>query len=115
MAVALDDALRYSGGLWFGWSGRTSDDESVSEVGVDGYRLATMALSRARFQGYYEGFANGALWLLFHGRADIGRFEAGNWRCYREVNALFATSLSPLLRDDDTVWVQDYHLIPLAR
>jgi hypothetical protein len=30
------------------------------------------------------------------------------------VNRLFAQALAPLLRDDDLVWVHDYHLIPLA-
>jgi trehalose 6-phosphate synthase len=30
------------------------------------------------------------------------------------VNQLFARKLKPLLREDDIIWVQDYHLIPLA-
>src|SRR5690606_41540494 len=33
---------------------------------------------------------------------------------YRRVNTLFADQLAPKLRDDDTVWIHDYHLIPLA-
>src|SRR5690606_38971924 len=33
---------------------------------------------------------------------------------YRRVNRMFARKLLPLLRDDDTIWVHDYHLIPLA-
>ncbi|MFN7109954.1 MAG: trehalose-6-phosphate synthase, partial [Brevundimonas sp.] len=33
---------------------------------------------------------------------------------YQRVNRLFARKLAPLLRDDDVIWVHDYHLIPLA-
>src|SRR5690606_26940431 len=33
---------------------------------------------------------------------------------YARVNALFADQLARLLRDDDVVWIHDYHLIPLA-
>jgi trehalose 6-phosphate synthase len=31
------------------------------------------------------------------------------------VNSKFADALSPLLEDDDIIWVHDYHLIPLAQ
>src|SRR3546814_18844930 len=34
---------------------------------------------------------------------------------YRAVNRRFAEALAPLLREDDLIWVHDYHLIPLAR
>src|SRR5690606_2531939 len=30
------------------------------------------------------------------------------------ANALFASKLLPVLRDDDQIWIHDYHLIPLA-
>ncbi|MBC7434651.1 MAG: trehalose-6-phosphate synthase, partial [Bdellovibrionales bacterium] len=30
------------------------------------------------------------------------------------VNQLFARKLLPLLKDDDVIWIHDYHLIPLA-
>jgi trehalose 6-phosphate synthase len=33
---------------------------------------------------------------------------------YRQVNQLFAEQLYPYLRDDDLVWVHDYHLIPMG-
>ena len=33
---------------------------------------------------------------------------------YKRVNSKFAEALSPILRDDDIIWIHDYHLIPLA-
>ena len=41
-------------------------------------------------------------------------FDAGYIDGYRRVNQLFARKLLPLLKEDDIVWVHDYHLIPLA-
>jgi trehalose 6-phosphate synthase len=33
---------------------------------------------------------------------------------YERVNERFAESVLPLIEPDDTVWVHDYHLIPLG-
>ncbi|MCK9912533.1 trehalose-6-phosphate synthase, partial [Microbacteriaceae bacterium K1510] len=63
---------------------------------------------------YYVGYSNNVLWPVFHARLDIAQFEAGYYQRYLEVNRRFAKALSPLLRPDDTIWVHDYHLIPLA-
>ncbi|REM14295.1 alpha,alpha-trehalose-phosphate synthase, partial [Mycobacterium tuberculosis] len=45
---------------------------------------------------------------------DLAHFDAGFVGGYRRVNQLFARKLLPLLKDDDIIWVHDYHLIPLA-
>jgi trehalose 6-phosphate synthase len=54
------------------------------------------------------------LWPVFHYRLDLADFDAGYIAGYRRVNQLFARKLKPLLRQDDIVWIHDYHLIPLA-
>ena len=116
LAVALQDALQEHGGVWFGWSGKTkahTDDEpSIQQVGDVTY--ATLDLSRRRYNEYYNGFANRALWPLFHYRLDLTAFNKQNYSGYLEVNTLFAEKLVPLLEDDDLIWVHDYHLIPMG-
>src|SRR5699024_9967153 len=37
-----------------------------------------------------------------------------NYEGYVRVNTLFAEQLARLIEPDDTVWIHDYHLIPLA-
>jgi trehalose 6-phosphate synthase len=122
LAVALADVLNSNGGLWFGWSGK------VLEPGEDGsYRepalhtqqagpvkLVTIDLNRQDHDDYYLGYSNGVLWPVFHYRLDLADFDAGYIAGYRRVNQLFARKLAPLLREDDIIWVHDYHLIPLA-
>ena len=55
------------------------------------------------------------LWPILHYRLDLAEFLRRDLSGYRRVNEHFANELHQLLRDDDVVWVHDYHLIPLAR
>ncbi|MBI3157113.1 MAG: alpha,alpha-trehalose-phosphate synthase (UDP-forming) [Burkholderiales bacterium] len=117
LAVALGDALHTSGGLWFGWSGRTAEASAAQAVQVQragDVTLATIDLSAADHRAYYLGYSNSVLWPVFHYRINLADHEAGDIEGYRRVNRLMAQELRPLLRADDLVWVHDYHLIPLA-
>ena len=121
LAVALQAALedraqQRHGGLWFGWSGKIDPQRSgrLHEAQANGITYATIDLSKRDHADYYNGFANRTLWPLLHFRVDLVDYSRETWDAYRRVNALFADKLAPMLRDDDMVWVQDYHLIPLA-
>ena len=117
LAVALQAALEETGGLWFGWSGRIDEETSgnVSEQQAGDIQYVTVDLSRRDHDDYYNGFANRTLWPLLHFRVDLVDYSRETYQAYRRVNALFADTLAPLLRDDDLVWIHDYHLIPLAQ
>lgn len=119
LAVAVGESLQQSGGLWFGWSGTIVEDGPTGEGELHKHQagkvmLATLDLSREDHDAYYLGYSNNVLWPVFHDRLDLANFEAGYIGGYRRVNQLFARKLLPLLRDDDILWVHDYHLIPLA-
>ena len=117
LAIALLDALREEGGLWFGWSGRIDPHASgrLHEQQEGGIRFVTMDLSEQDHEDYYNGFANRTLWPLLHFRMDLVDYSRDTYAGYQCVNALFAGKLAPLLREDDLVWIHDYHLIPLAK
>lgn len=118
LAVGLLAAMQASGGLWFGWSGTTHADEAArpsAELQQRGnVSFATIPLPESLHGPYYNGFANGTLWPLFHYFLDSFHYQPGQYSAYRQVNTVFAEALRPLLRPDDLVWVHDYHLIPLA-
>ena len=122
LAVALAEVLNNTGGLWFGWSGRIVDPADGHDPAQDKLhtqqagpvKLVTMDLGRQDHDAFYLGYSNGVLWPVFHYRLDLADFDAGYIAGYRHVNQLFARRLMPLLRDDDIIWVHDYHLIPLA-
>ncbi|HSR65756.1 MAG TPA: alpha,alpha-trehalose-phosphate synthase (UDP-forming) [Xanthomonadaceae bacterium] len=117
LAVALRSALEETGGMWFGWSGKRIRGESGERhVERDGnIRYVTVDLSWVDFEAYYNGFANRTLWPLLHFRMDLVDYTRETWAGYLHVNALFADRLADELRGDDIIWVQDYHLIPLAQ
>jgi trehalose 6-phosphate synthase len=117
LAVGVLAALRETGGIWFGWSGEIADSGAgpmpkVFRTGNITY--ITIDLSQSDFDSYYGGFANRTLWPLFHYRLDLSSFDRDWYITYRRVNRLFAEQLYPYLRDDDLVWIHDYHLIPMG-
>ncbi|MFA5939947.1 MAG: trehalose-6-phosphate synthase [Sinimarinibacterium sp.] len=116
LAVALVESLRASGGLWFGFSGKTSRSGTRSPqiVNDEGFTRATLNLPLDEHHGYYSGYSNGCLWPICHIRPDLIDFERAHFEAYARVNHRFAQALAPLLRTSDTVWVHDYHLVPLA-
>ena len=116
LAVAMGDALRQTGGLWFGWSGEAVECEPGAPTLQQRQAItyATIDLPAADQEPYYGGFCNGALWPLFHYFVGALQYSDAQYAAYGRVNRLFADRLHPLLNGDDLVWVHDYHLVPLA-
>ena len=116
LAVGVLAAMKSRGGLWFGWSGEVTDGEPrpASITTRQDVEFATIDLPRNDFEPYYGGYCNGALWPMFHYFIGDVQYSELQHAAYARVNRLFAARLQPLLRDDDRVWVHDYHLIPLG-
>jgi trehalose 6-phosphate synthase len=117
LAVGLTAAMSHTGGVWFGWSGEVSEtpSEEPQVVTHGNIEYATIDLTAAQVEDYYNGYCNGTLWPLFHYFPDVFQHEQRHYEAYQSVNALFAKQLVKMLRPGDAVWVHDYHLIPLAR
>ncbi len=117
LASALDAALAEHGGLWYGWSGQVSEGEITGprheRHGKVDYALLDLAPDD--YAAYYQGYSNRTLWPLLHFRPDKLEFRRENLQGYVRVNREFARHLAPLIGDGDTVWVHDYHLIPLGQ
>jgi trehalose 6-phosphate synthase len=116
LAVAIAEALRAHGGIWFGWSGEVGEQTSKTpKVAARGkLTYATLDLDQRDLDEYYNGFANSTLWPLFHYRLGLASFSRRTYEGYQRVNEHFADALVGMLEPDDRVWVHDYHLIPLG-
>ena len=117
LAVALKAALKARGGLWFGWSGKSSEKSppACQWRTFGSLTYAVSDLSRRDIEQYYHGFANRALWPICHYRLDLADLSECNAAAYFRVNEQFARQLHKMLRPDDIVWVHDYHFVPMAR
>lgn len=116
LAVAIADALKARGGVWFGWDGNTLENET-EKLGVDrvgDVDVISSPLTVEDYSQYYIGYANSVLWPLFHYRTDLVDYRPQSFEGYMRVNDKFASLLKPFLKRGDMVWVHDYHLIPFA-
>lgn len=117
LAVALKAALEKHGGVWMGWSGRSSGAGEPGPLSFHEHGRITFALSdlsRRDLSEYYAGFANSVLWPLCHYRLDLTDYARKDMAGYFRVNRFFAERLQPLIGPDDLIWIHDYHLIPMA-
>src|SRR5215469_13908450 len=76
LAAALIPMVKESGAIWVGSSGQTADmaqrKDSFAKIEALGTgALATVDMPAKHYAGFYEGFANSALWPALHSRADL--------------------------------------------
>jgi trehalose 6-phosphate synthase len=105
---AMLGTLRQSGGAWVGWAG--SVGEAPEPFEHDGVQLLPLALSQDEYEGFYEGFANEALWPLYHDGIRPSTFDPGWWDTYVKVNERFAEAAADVAGDEAIVWIHDYQL-----
>ena len=124
LVSALDPTMRRTAGVWVAWGSGSADRETT---GADGrlrvppdepaYTLRRVFLEPRDVEGYYQGFANSALWPLCHLLIQHFELRAEHWERYKAVNERFARAAADEVRRSDReaiVWVQDYHfaLVP---
>lgn len=115
LVVALSAGVKENA-LWIGWSGKTvkSTPAPPRLLSNSSIQVAAIDLTEADYAGYYKGFANSALWPLLHNRPGLLRFERAEYQAYLKVNSQFADAVLTMAKPQDMIWVQDYHLLPLA-
>jgi trehalose 6-phosphate synthase len=119
LAAALIPMVKESGAIWVGSSGHAGDatktKDSFAKIEALGAgALATVDMPAKHYLGYYEGFANSALWPALHSRPDLIQVTAENYHSYREVNAFMARALLRFNKPEAVFWVQDYHFLTLG-
>jgi trehalose 6-phosphate synthase len=114
LVTALTPMLRGRGGAWVGWAGVA--DCALGPFVDNGLALSPVALTTEDIEDYYEGFANGTLWPLYHDLVAPPAFHRHWWQAYVRVNERFADAVATVAARGATVWVQDYQLqlVPTA-
>jgi trehalose 6-phosphate synthase len=120
LVSALDPTLQRTRGTWVAWGSGSGDREAADAEGRlqvppddPRYTLRRVWLDEADVEGYYQGFANSALWPLCHMLLQHFQFRQEHWERYRAVNARFADAAAEEAArapNAPAVWVQDYHL-----
>ncbi|ETR78068.1 alpha,alpha-trehalose-phosphate synthase [Afipia sp. P52-10] len=118
LAAALLPVVEKSGAVWVGSSGQLSPrSHGPAQVEVQALGAGVLALldmPAEDYGGYYEGFANSALWPALHSRSDLIRVSDDDYWAYRRINAFVANALMRFKKSDTAFWVQDYHFLALG-
>ncbi len=114
LATAMDPILKRAGGVWIGWSG-AQEEESKEALELLRQEQSCIAvdLPADLLEKFYEGYANQALWPLFHSFSSKLQFDSENWNAYIEANNRFCSAVVEEFRPGDRIWVHDYHLMLL--
>jgi trehalose 6-phosphate synthase/phosphatase len=120
LATAMGPILKRTNGIWIGWSGEASDTnderrQRTLQRWAERERYFAVDLPAEVAEGFYEGFANQALWPLFHSFPGLFKFDPAHWQAYREANRRFLDVLVEHLQPDDLVWIHDYQLMLLPQ
>ncbi|MGH7528637.1 MAG: bifunctional alpha,alpha-trehalose-phosphate synthase (UDP-forming)/trehalose-phosphatase [Gemmatimonadales bacterium] len=117
LATGLQGPHEQSGGLWIGWSGADEalnpEQQAALNARLEAMRLVAVPLTADQVTRYYEGFANGVLWPLFHYLLDQVPLHVSDWDGYVEGNERFAEVVAAQYRPGDRIWVHDYQLLLL--
>ncbi|MBU2885367.1 trehalose-6-phosphate synthase [Gilvimarinus agarilyticus] len=116
LAVGVMAAMEKAGGVWFGWSGKVDNRDEAAKHEVKGnIEYITVNMRQSEYNQYYKGYANSVLWPLFHQRPELMQYSDRDLSGYIQVNKKFADELLKIITPTDTIWIHDYHLIPLGK
>lgn len=122
LVAALDPVMQAVSGTWIAWGSGDADFTATDARGrlrvppdAPRYVLRRIPLSREEVDAYYYGYANQALWPLFHFITERTRFRRRFWDAYKTVNGRFAEAVLDEVERDAVVWIHDYHLMLAPR
>lgn len=106
--------------IWVGWPGiaeeRLSKEEKEEvQRRLEAERCRGVFLSHKEIENYYYGFCNKIIWPLFHYLPQYTVYEPSYWRAYIQANLKFAEVIGNIIKENDILWIHDYHLFLLPR
>jgi trehalose 6-phosphate synthase/phosphatase len=115
LATGLGEYHARTDALWIGWPGDISRLSVAQQEQLwrqlDDRRIVPVPLTPQQAKAYYEEFANGVIWPLFHYLLDRIPLDSRDWHAYQEVNELFAERVASSYQPGDSIWVHDYQLM----
>jgi len=109
---------RFTDCLWIGWPGMPVAEDrqaALRAACLEEHRCFPVFLSGEMIREYYGGFCNRTIWPLFHNFPDYVDHDRHSWEFYQHANEQFFSTLKECLRQDDVIWVHDYHLMLLPQ
>ncbi len=115
LATGMSSVHKYYETKWVGWPGIDFDSTEFSLIEEINRELEMkncipVYLNQEEMDNYYFGFSNKTIWPLYHYFSQYAEYETTFWDSYVEVNLRFAEKVLECVKDDDIIWIHDYHL-----
>ncbi len=110
VATALSRAMKQEGGTWVCW-GDGSMDRKYPVEEHEGYRIVRVFMSAKERRGFYDDYANGKLWPLFHYFRGRMKNSPTGFSFYKLINERFAEAVRSEVKEDQVLWIHDYQLM----
>jgi len=116
LATGLGSLFPSENNIWIGWPGlEVTDKEEQVFITKELLKqnLIPLFLTENEVECFYEGFANEIIWPICHYRPSYSIFDRKSWLFYRQVNKKFLSLAEQYIKEGDTIWIHDYHLMLL--
>lgn len=114
----LSEISRKYNALWFGWNGNISVSkrkQPYRQVKSEGGEKFSWDLSPGEYDNFYQGYIHKVLWPVFHNRPDLAEYKREYFISWKSYSRDVGNKVIPFLKNNDVIWVHDYHLLPVAR
>ena len=104
-------------GYDFEWMGIMTDDidqERIQELRKTSFgdiKCHPISVPHLSYDYYYNKYCNNVIWPLFHYERSHVQHSAKGWKYYQEVNQLVANAIISEAKENDTIWIHDFHLL----
>lgn len=114
VATALRRAVKQEGGTWVCW-GDGNLDYKYPEEDFEGYKIVRVFMTPRERKGFYDDYANGTLWPLFHYFRERMKLTPTGYSYYRTINEKFAEAIARHVKPGQKIWIHDYQLALVPR
>ncbi len=109
------NANQFSEQFWIGVPGcsQATWSQAKTEPEAD-YTYLPVFVNNQVYNSYYNGMSNSVIWPLFHYFPTYAEYHTRFYINYIKANQEFFEVIARSVREGDTLWIHDYHLMPLA-
>jgi len=123
LVTALTPVMETVNGIWIGTGTSPYDRQVVDENNKiqlppenPSFSLKRVFLSKEEMDGFYYGYSNEGMWPLSHIAYERPYFSASDWEQYKKVNKMYADAILEEVGNRKAfVWIQDFHLMMVAK
>lgn len=104
-------------GYEFEWMGIMTDDVDpkkislLKETSFGDIKCHPIVVPKEAYHYYYNKYCNNVIWPLFHYERSMVHHSAPGWKSYQLINQIVANAIIEEAKDDDVIWVHDFHFL----